>query len=83
MTDYRISATPSPTTIARALRGLSYPVDRDAMLQHVTDAYAGELILSALNGMPDRIFNDLDDLLHAYRFERDRPEDLGTPAAAP
>lgn len=83
MTDYRISATPSPTTIARVLRGLRFPVGRDALLQHATDAYAGELILSALNCMPDRTFVDLDDLLHAYRFERTWPDGPGAPASPP
>ncbi|TXD35633.1 DUF2795 domain-containing protein [Lujinxingia vulgaris] len=83
MTDYRISATPSPTTIARVLRGLRYPVGRNGLLQHATDAYAGELILSALNCMPDRTFVDLDDLLHAYKFERHMPGGLPTPAPGP
>jgi len=80
MTNQRVSATPSTDTVANILDDMTFPAARDQVLQHAQNAHAGELIIAALNRLPNRTFDDLADLLAAYKHERTLPPGASPPS---
>ncbi len=47
----------SPIEIQKALKGMEYPADKDAVAQHAESQGAGEDVLEALRNLPDRSFD--------------------------
>jgi hypothetical protein len=47
----------SPIEIQKALGGMDYPADKDAIVKHAESSGAGEDVLNALRGLPDRSFD--------------------------
>ncbi len=46
----------SPIEIQKALGGMDYPADKDAIVQHAESKGASDDVLEALRGLPDRTF---------------------------
>jgi hypothetical protein len=47
----------SPIEIQKALGGMEYPADKDALVQHAESKGASEKVLGALRALPDRSFD--------------------------
>ncbi|MCU1437292.1 MAG: uncharacterized protein JWP66_379 [Naasia sp.] len=47
----------SPIDIQKALGGVDYPASKDALLQNAKNSGAGDDVLEALRGLPDREFD--------------------------
>jgi len=52
----------SAAALARALRGIDLPADRDALLQHARDRDASDELLDRIHAMPDRSYRDFADI---------------------
>jgi Protein of unknown function (DUF2795) len=46
----------SPIEIQKALGGMEYPADKDAIVTHAESSGAGDDVLEALRGLPDQRF---------------------------
>jgi len=47
----------SPIEIQKALGGMDYPADKNAIVKHAESSGAGDEVLEALKGLPDRSFD--------------------------
>ena len=47
----------SPIEIQKALKGMDYPADKNAVVQHAEKQGAGDDVLEALQNLPDRSFD--------------------------
>ena len=47
----------SPIEIQKALGGMEYPADKDTLVKHAESKGAGDDVLEALRGLPDRSFD--------------------------
>ena len=50
-------ALPEFIEVQKALGGVSYPATRDSLVEHARGKQAGEDILDALRGIPDREYD--------------------------
>lgn len=57
-----MSNNPSPIEIQKALGGMDYPASKDELVKHAEDSGAGDDVLSALRGLPDRQFDAPTDV---------------------
>ena len=46
----------SPIEIQKALGGMDYPADKDAIVKHAESKGAGDDVLEALRNLPDRSY---------------------------
>ena len=47
----------SPIDVQKALGGMDYPADKDAIVQHAESSGASDEVLEALRGIPDRSYD--------------------------
>ncbi len=56
----------SPVNVTNYLRGIQFPVTRDDLIRHARNQGADDDIIQVLNGMPDRRYNDMADVMGGY-----------------
>ncbi|WP_210479499.1 DUF2795 domain-containing protein [Naasia sp. SYSU D00948] len=55
----------SPIEIQKALGGMEYPADKDAIVQHAESKGAGDDVLEALRGLPEKSYERPTDVNEA------------------
>lgn len=55
----------SPIEIQKALGGMDYPADKDAIVSHAESSGAGDDVLDALRGLPDTTYERPTDVNEA------------------
>jgi hypothetical protein len=55
----------SPIEIQKALGGMDYPADKDAIVKHAESSGAGDDVLEALRGLPEQTYERPTDVNEA------------------
>ncbi|WP_210507064.1 DUF2795 domain-containing protein [Naasia sp. SYSU D00057] len=55
----------SPIEIQKALGGMEYPADKDAIVKHAESSGAGDDVMEALRGLPERSYERPTDVNEA------------------
>ena len=55
----------SPIEIQKALGGMDYPADKDAVVQHAESSGASDEVMEALRSLPERTFERPTDVNEA------------------
>lgn len=55
----------SPIEIQKALGGMDYPADKDAVVSHAESKGAGDDVLEALRGLPEKSYERPTDVNEA------------------
>ncbi|BDZ44757.1 DUF2795 domain-containing protein [Naasia aerilata] len=55
----------SPIEIQKALGGMDYPADKDAVVKHAESSGAGDDVMEALRGLPEKTYERPTDVNEA------------------
>lgn len=61
-------STPSPIEVQKFLAGIDYPASKDEIVRRAQDAGAGDDVLEALDGIPDREYDGPTAVSEAIAF---------------
>ncbi|RFA25189.1 hypothetical protein CAI21_19660 [Alkalilimnicola ehrlichii] len=56
----------SPIRVARYLRGLDFPADKDQLLEHATVHQADDEVIETLARLPDVTYHSMDEVMKGY-----------------
>ena len=63
-----MSNSPSPIDLQKALGGMDYPAKKDDIVQTARDNGAGDDVISALEGIPDKEYDGPTGVSEAVSF---------------
>lgn len=53
----------SPVNLARHLKGIDFPANKDDLVRHAKGTKADQEVLDVLNRMPEREYGDMADVM--------------------
>ena len=69
--------TVSPIELARQLKGIDFPVNKDDLIQFARDNNADETVLREMEAMPDQEFRSMKDVTRAMGQSEEGEEEGG------
>ena len=57
---------PNPVQVQKFLSGVSYPADRDTLIEHARSQGADDAVLEGLSRLPDKSFDGPNAVSEAY-----------------
>jgi hypothetical protein len=58
---------PTPVAVAKALHGITFPADKQQLIEHAKKERADEDVVAMLEKMPDGEFDDVADVMRGYK----------------
>lgn len=65
----------SPIDLARHLRGIDFPVQKEDLIQHARDNNADEAVLREMEAMPEQEFRSMKDVTRAMGHAEDEQDE--------
>jgi hypothetical protein len=64
-----MSQAPSVTDVTKALKGMTFPADKEALKKHAQGNDAPKAVISAIENLPEDEFESITDVTSAYGKE--------------